>query len=643
MKHLFVSWLVLLSALAMAQVKPRNLLSGRYSVCTVQSALLPVADWNPFPKTPADWKVQLTDSARIDLVKAGDAARQQAWPAISASLTLEYVRSGDREQYRRAYFARRDQLMAIVLAESIEGKGRFTEAILNRVWSIGEESYRGVPAHLSVQRAGSGLPDVQDRTVALFGAETAALPALTDYFAGPTLDAISPLVGARIRYEVNQRIHEPLQHPDRYGYLAFGQGNAPVNNWNPWIVSNLMLTILLLESNETVRAEKLHKSMTMLDLYLNGLGDDGGCDEGPSYWFAAGGCVFDALDLLHRATNGRINIFDEPFLGKVAGYITTTHIADRYYVNFADADATIPTDGLLLFRFGQAIRDVSLTQFGAWATQRNPPSYVVKGNHRYRQILNLFARPSAMQTTARPARPATAYLADVQMMVARVGKGLFRAAHGGHNAESRNHNDVGDFILYADGQPVIVDAGAGTYTSKTFSKQRYALWFTQSGYHNLPTINGFEQRAGRVYQARNVRFDSTAQEKSKQMDIAPAYPTEARARLFQRTIRLRNNGELRIEDAYEIDSARVSLTQSFLTVCPVSQTQPGQLTFQTATGRIVTMHYVASDWQISVETVPLDQPDDVKFGVSWANRPMYRIRLRHRHPAPKGHYQFTFS
>ena len=40
------------------------------------------------------------------------------------------------------------------------------------------------------------------------------------------------------------------------------------------------------------------------------------------------------------------------------------------------------------------------------------------------------------------------WLKSIELMISRTGKGLFVASHGGHNAESHNHNDVGDFIVY---------------------------------------------------------------------------------------------------------------------------------------------------------------------------------------------------
>lgn len=44
------------------------------------------------------------------------------------------------------------------------------------------------------------------------------------------------------------------------------------------------------------------------------------------------------------------------------------------------------------------------------------------------------------------------------------------------NLERHNHNDIGQFIVYADGKPVIIDVGVETYTAKTFSERRYEIW-----------------------------------------------------------------------------------------------------------------------------------------------------------------------
>ncbi len=116
-----------------------------------------------------------------------------------------------------------------------------------------------------------------------------------------------------------------------------------------------------------------------------------------------------------------------------------------------------------------------------------------------------------------PAEPldGEVWLPDLQMMAARErpgsSQGLYVAAWGGHNAQSHNHNDVGNVIVFADGQPVLIDVGVGEYTAKTFSSRRYEIWTMQSAWHNLPTINGVDQGAGAGYRAEDAaRSRSTA-------------------------------------------------------------------------------------------------------------------------------------
>src|SRR2546430_13970641 len=100
------------------------------------------------------------------------------------------------------------------------------------------------------------------------------------------------------------------------------------------------------------------------------------------------------------------------------------------------------------------------------------------------------------------------------------GARLYLSAWAGHNAQSHNHNDVGNFIVYGDGTPVLIGVGVETYSAKTFSAQRYEIWTMQSAYHNLPTINGIMQGAGREFQAKDVSFGETANRVTFSADIA---------------------------------------------------------------------------------------------------------------------------
>ena len=47
------------------------------------------------------------------------------------------------------------------------------------------------------------------------------------------------------------------------------------------------------------------------------------------------------------------------------------------------------------------------------------------------------------------------------------------------------------------------------YTARTFNEERYDIWSMRSEYHNIPTINGVQQKPGRQFEARCVDYDGT--------------------------------------------------------------------------------------------------------------------------------------
>ncbi|MEZ4904722.1 MAG: heparinase II/III family protein [Spirosomataceae bacterium] len=637
MTKLYTFCLLLFTVIANAQVTQRNILANKYDLTTIKQSLAAQNQFKPYPTTTAEWKAALPDSVINNVIKAGEAVLEYKFEPISATRSLDFVRSGDREQHSKISFGKRNALIDLVLAESIEDKGRFTEAILNGVWSICEESFWGVPAHIS----GTGLPNVENHIVDLFSAETAALLSLTDYFVGEKLDKINKLIRKRIYYETNQRFFIPMMKNPNYSWMS--KTNA-VNNWNPWIMSNWMTATLLLEKDENRRADLLYASMLGLDLYLNGLGEDGGCDEGPSYWFAAGACVFDCLELLDEATQGKVNIYNEPLVQKMASYVYKTHIANDYFVNFADADPKLKPDGIMLYRFGRKLNDSQLTQMGKWAVEKYPTAVSNNGFHRMRKVQNLLTIKNIdpQKNSYEPIKDA--YLNDIQVLTARSSNGFFLATHGGHNAESHNHNDVGDFLLYANGEPVIIDAGRGNYTARTFSAQRYQLWFTQSQHHNLPIVNGVGQLAGRKYEAQNAKSVVNDKEASLSMDIAPSYDKAANIQTWNRTVKLnRVKNIVEISDDYVLTQKPTSLQQVFMTVAEVDISTAGKIGLKTPKNQSFTLQYDPKLWTVAIDLPSTEGMEYVSFKTKWDNRPVQRIILTNTKLNQKGKHGFTIG
>src|SRR5437879_1125934 len=119
-----------------------------------------------------------------------------------------------------------------------------------------------------MQRAGNGLPDVTEPIVDLFAAETGALLAWTDYLLADRLDKVSPLLRKRMRAEVDRRLLTPALQRDDFWWMGFGE-RKDVNNWNPWINSNWLAAVLLLEADPQHRAMSVYTIMRSLDNFIN--------------------------------------------------------------------------------------------------------------------------------------------------------------------------------------------------------------------------------------------------------------------------------------------------------------------------------------------------------------------------------------
>ena len=626
-----------------AQVTDRNILAAATPLSAVETSLLKKEAWKPYPLKPAEWAAKLPQKL-IDMhIKEAEALADYQFPNLPATIMLDFARSGDRLRHSGIHFVKRVNLIKLLLAESMEGKGRFVEQIMNGVWSICEESYWGVPAHIR----NTGLPDVENPYVDLFAAETSACLGLADYFLGAEFDKINPLIRKRIYAETNERIFIPmLTKSAGYGYM---NRKVSVNNWNPWIMSNYMTAALFLEKDEKRRAKMVFESLYGMDAYLNGLGDDGGCDEGPSYWFAAGACVFDGLDMFYSAAPNAIKVYDHPLIQKMASYVYKTHIAGNYFTNFADADPTVEADGVVLYRFGKAINDPVLRDFGTYVFKElyendyANPAVKVPNFHQMRKVQNIlsFGEISNEKSVYQPL--SDVWISDIQLMLSRSNdKKIVLAAHGGHNAESHNHNDVGDFIIYKDGKPLLIDAGRGNYTARTFSPERYNLWFTQSEYHNLPIVNGIGQKVGRKFEATEVNYENMGNTIRLKMDIGKSYPEEAKVGKWNRELVFnKDKQEIFLNEDYNL-GANSALQQVFMTVANVDFSIAGKVVLNDTDTKL-NINYDPKIWSVKAEFPSTEGMEYESFKTKWKGKQVQRIVFTHKSPKLKGKHSFKVS
>ncbi len=619
----------------LAQLTQRNLFQ-RFSEDDIRKSLISTGKWHPFPTKAKEWKQYLPDSIIRIYIANGDSSLKQDFSAVSATGFLQFTRSKNSPQADKRYHERRSQLFNLVMAESMEGTGRFNDKIADAVWAICEESSWVIPAHIK------GLPNVDEPYVDLFAAETASLLAWTYYFAGDNLNQVSVQLKPRIVSEVKRRMFDPMQTAT-WWWIGNDDPNKLLNNWSPWIMSNYIAAALILVTDETKKAAAIKKGMNTIDHYLNGLGNDAAINEGPIYWFPSIGCVFDALALLHSASAGKINLYQEPFLQQSASYIYKVHIADRYYVNNGDAEVTMDVDGVTLYRFGKSINDSTLMALGRHAA-KNTSSISNKPIDRMfsRRFFNLAEMSACVKHEGRYTMTKNAWMPDIQMLCSRSDNGFFVAAHGGHNAESHNHNDVGDFVVYFNGKPVLLDVGRGTYTPRTFSDERYSLWFNTSTYHNLPEVNGMQQKDGRQFGAKDVQYTNNTKFSSVSMDISGAYPAEAGLENWERTVSLYKKGWVEIKDDYSL-KAPSNVRQHFMTVCDADISRPGKIRFTLPDQSKLQLIYDANTWGIEKHPMVLSQPEDEEIRKAWEGQTIMRITLTAKKPVKKAVANYTIK
>jgi hypothetical protein len=301
----------------------------------------------------------------------------------------------------------------------------------------------------------------------------------------------------------------------------------------------------------------------------------------------------------------------------------------------------------MIYRFGKDIHDTSMMQFGAY--YRKPGNGRVSQFHYFRTLYELFMQNEFQQSAQGLPLPADVWFPGIQVMIARDKQGstdgLFVAAQGGHNDESHNHNDVGNYIVYYNGAPVLIDVGRGTYTRKTFSDKRYEIWFNCSDYHNTPTINGANQLPGPNYKAANVVYNKNKSFAELSLDIIHAYPEQSAAGNWQRSIRLNRGKNVVVKDVFMLKNAG-PITEHLMTCYPAEVIKPGELVIhcqpKNGAAKDVVIQYNAKQMQPTVEKVPLTAMEDKGVQEKWGDN-IYRINFTVTVPKASDAIQFVIA
>lgn len=588
----------------------------------INSTVLPIDEFKVFCDREKGFC--LNESKRDSAIKSAESIIGKKYPVITASDYLIRFKTGDRAHFEGIYFERRRDLLTLVIAEAYEKEGRFIDPILDIVWMILEESTWVIPAHLNPSPADMThkLPYAYDGKrdyIDLFAGATGGLVAWTWYLCHDEFDKISPVINKRILEQLHDRIIVPFtEHTDTLAWMGNGKFHW-INNWCPWVTSNVLTVCALTTTDLSLRRRVVEIAFEALDKFTNIYAEDAACDEGPSYWGAACGALYNACLVLFDMSGGKINAFRDPLMIKMGEFFPKAYICEGRLLNFSDAASNVGVSSTWGHDWGVLSGSDLMQNFWEFAYKPTSESFaVVEFNMPYRY----FRMMCAPDITYREFKASTKdFFPSLDLSIVRESsdpqKGLYLSLKGHHNSASHNHLDVGNFVCFCDGKPIFIDAGVGTYTARTFNSERYSIWSMRSEYHNLPTINGINQSPGRAFCAKNAEFEEESGRLT--LDLSSAYPASAELAYYTRSAVI-EDGKAIVTDTIQ-SKKEGNITFNLLCNTKPENIEKGSFTIHGKT--------VKFDERLSLE---IDEPDctwvETKtIPASWNCETLYRIKL----------------
>jgi hypothetical protein len=618
--------------------KTITLLDMEFSPEQLQSWLCKPGEYSPTPPIDQrDMWDSVDDALKHALIQKGERGLDFNWPALPLSTHFAFHIDGQRGPTQAAVGERRRVLGDLVLAECVENQGRFMEQILNGVWATCEETSWSPPNEQGVAGNPNLVPDIHNHGIALVSGDRGHEVALIHHLLKPRFDSFTGKVSERVTDELTARILDPYRDHDFYWWLAY---HRPwMNNWSPWCVYNCLSTVLLTSDDPDRIFHAMVKTIDVIHRYVDLQPDDGGCDEGVGYWARAATMVALCLDVFRRATHGKIDLFEHPKVRAMAHFPASAHIAGNYYINFADTHHKAAPRVVNLYFCGKMCGDNALL---AMASQADDPTRIVeemKGYALYEclQYVALYAEIKALKSRGYEDLR-DVWMTDLQVMTARQqagsAAGLYLAAKAGRNNESHNHNDLGTFMVYADGEPAIIDVGVEAYRKQTFSDERYDIWTMQSAYHNVPLVDAGMQKFGDDYRADDVQYSATDERVAFSMELAGAYAADGPIKQWQRAFVYERGAQNRIvvTDTFSLKAATDDIALTLMTANkPEADNEAGTVRIPTDNSALC-VTFDSDTWTASVETIDIDD-DELKD--DWGDQ-VYRLQFRPRFAMKSG-------
>ena len=435
------------------------------------------------------WGAANVAQRTTELRRAAEKLLSQPFPAWDTDVYLEYSRNGQRPNGERMMNARKAWLYPLVVAECVEGKGRFLPAIERTFNALLEQPTWTWPAH---DRTLRNLRD-HHYEVDLLAADTAHELAQALYLLG---DWLNPDLRRRTQSALEERIFAPLRHSfaglDKDHFWLYAE-----HNWNAVCLKGTVGAALAVLPDKADRALFAAAGAHYIQRYLTGFTADGYTAEGPGYWNYGFSHFAVLRELLWQASGGQQDLFADSKVRNIALYGYRFEMLPGNIAAFGDASARTRMDD---FTRAYANDALNLAQVQHLNTLGIGSSQSANDAPLVRAVFMLFGAPQGVSRGAKDGNSSAdvnagigvqSYFDSVGVLVSRPGPhsqlGVSIKAGGNGN---HSHNDVGSYTIALGSEQPVGDVGAPQYSAKTFSKERYLIPAISSWGHPVPVVAG---------------------------------------------------------------------------------------------------------------------------------------------------------
>lgn len=510
----------------------------------------------------------LSAAVRSDFIARAENAEKKPWPLLTAKDYMRFVREGSRIAYENPYFERRCRLIELVIGECCEYSGRFIDGVIEGLWQILSEPVWCLPAHEGLDK-GEVFADPTRFKVDLFNASTGRILVSTLRLLEPELAKVSPALVQRVKMEVMRRVVEPAEKLNIDTAWWF----SGRNNWTPWCASNISgCAIYLLDDQPERLADLLNTYLSIAIRFRDRYPEDGGCNEGPTYWGHAPGKYMEMLDLLDNRLQLQGRMYQDEKLRKMCDYLPGMNLCGDWFLSSNDSTAK---PGFAPEFLNFVARRMNSSAMAALAQNTKPAKRVARASELDRLLITLFN--PVVKTSQKLSFAPVNFWPNLGIAIMRQNpvapeKGTVVSLKGGFNGESHNHLDLGHFTIMRNGKPLVVDPGVGTYTAQTFGAGRYDIWNIGVQGHNPPRFSGAGQIFGHEFTAK-LAMNGDAEVAAC---LDNAYPAAVGVKKFTRKLTLdRKSGNVKIADTAEVNGSKKIEITLYTTIQPDSFNKSG--------------------------------------------------------------------